>query len=252
MAWGGNSRPGLSGARDSGRGGDSCLLSHDGLAGKPVRLCSSKGERERWTMDGRPEQWRGVGDANRNSNRNGNSVSRRPPRESSRGGRSRSAGRPSGGGLRRRRPGQEKVVGRLLHEIFERRADDFPDAMAVECGPEACTYQELERRANRWARHLRGHGVGRGSCVGLLLPRSMDAYAAMLGILKAGAAYVPMDPSYPADRVGYILRDCGADALVTCRECAGKAAEFGGVVVLADDDRAAVEGGSAERLPARA
>ena len=84
------------------------------------------------------------------------------------------------------------------------------------------TYGELERRANQLARFLRSRGVRRGDCVGLWLPRSMDAYVALLGILKAGAAYVPLDPEYPAERVGFILSDCQARALVTTSELAAQ------------------------------
>ena len=77
------------------------------------------------------------------------------------------------------------------------------------------TYGELERRANQLAGFLRNRGVKRGDCVGLWLPRSLDAYIALLGILKAGAAYVPLDPDYPAARVSFILSDCQARALLT-------------------------------------
>ncbi len=82
------------------------------------------------------------------------------------------------------------------------------------------TYGELERRANQLARLLRSRGVRRGDCVGLWLPRSLDAHVALLGILKSGAAYVPLDPEYPAERVSFILSDCQAKALVTTSELA--------------------------------
>src|SRR5207245_2438427 len=82
----------------------------------------------------------------------------------------------------------------LLHEIFEAQADMRPEAVAVAFGREETTYAGLESRANCLARHLRTRGVGRGSIVAMLLPRTVDAYAALLGILKAGAAYVPIDP----------------------------------------------------------
>jgi len=69
------------------------------------------------------------------------------------------------------------------------------------------TYANLEARANRLARHLRACGVKTGTVVALLLPRSVDACATLLDILKAGAAYAPLDPEYPADRIAYILEN---------------------------------------------
>lgn len=137
---------------------------------------------------------------------------------------------------------------RALYQIFEAQADARPDAVAVLFDREETTYADLEQRANRLARHLRARGVRRGSFVALLLPRSVDAYAALLGILKAGAAYVPIDPEYPADRVAYILEDSGADALVTTAELAGCHASFGGVIVRVDADRQAIEAKSPARL----
>ena len=103
----------------------------------------------------------------------------------------------------------------LLHELFERQADARPNATALLCAGAHMTYGELERRSNQLARLLRQRGVGRGDCVGLWLPRSMDVLVALLGIMKAGAAYVPLDPEYPADRVAFVLADCRARAVVT-------------------------------------
>src|SRR5215470_8026374 len=128
----------------------------------------------------------------------------------------------------------------LLHGIFEAQADARPENVAVVFGREETTYASLESRANRLARHLRSRGVGRGSLVAMLLRRSVDAYAAILGILKSGAAYVPIDPEYPADRVDYILEDSGAGALVTSADLAQRHAAFEGAVVRVDADRDAI------------
>ena len=138
---------------------------------------------------------------------------------------------------------------RILHEIFEAQADFRPDAVAVHFGAERTTYLDLERRANRLARHLRTRGVRCGSRVGMVLPRSTDAYATILGILKAGAAYVPVDPDYPADRIEYILKDCGAETLVTTSELAGLSVGFEGTIIRLDDDRSAIDAESSARLP---
>jgi amino acid adenylation domain-containing protein len=101
-----------------------------------------------------------------------------------------------------------------LHELFERQADLQPGAPAVLCGDAALTYGELEARANRLAHHLRSLGVGRSEPVGLWMRRSLDLPAAVLGILKAGAIYMPLDAAWPAERVETILAGTGARALV--------------------------------------
>ena len=108
----------------------------------------------------------------------------------------------------------------LLHEPFEQQADACPDSIALICAGQRLTYGELERRANQLARFLQGRGVRRGDCVGLWLPRAPDAYIALLAILKAGAAYVPLDPDYPPARVSFILSDCHARALLTVGQAA--------------------------------
>jgi non-ribosomal peptide synthetase-like protein len=136
----------------------------------------------------------------------------------------------------------------LLHELFESTAEARKDAIAIVCGAESITYSKLEERANRLAHWLRGQGVRRGDCVGLLLPRSIELCAALLAILKTGAAYVPIDPSYPADRVGFILSDCKARALVTMRSLAERAAKFEGTFVLLGESQADIAAQSSARI----
>ncbi len=103
---------------------------------------------------------------------------------------------------------------RLSH-YFERTADATPDAVAIEAGEETITYDELERRANRLAHYLSDYGAGPGTTVGILLERSVETYVALLGVLKSGAAYVPMDVSYPAERIAFMASDSATVALVT-------------------------------------
>ncbi len=102
-----------------------------------------------------------------------------------------------------------------LHATFAARAAAAPAATAVVCGGERLSYGDLEARANRLANHLLARGVAPGSLVGLCLERSLDLPAAILGVLKAGCAYVPLDPDYPAERLAFLLADSRAAALVT-------------------------------------
>ncbi|MFC5184122.1 non-ribosomal peptide synthetase [Actinomadura harenae] len=99
------------------------------------------------------------------------------------------------------------VVTGSLVELFEERARRAPGATSVVFGPHRWTYAELDARANRVAQTLRARGVGREDLVGIRLDRSPDLIAALLGVVKAGAAYLPIDPSYPAERIAFMLAD---------------------------------------------
>lgn len=103
----------------------------------------------------------------------------------------------------------------LLHTYFEKQAYHYPDQVALVCRDRHLTYGELERSSNQLAHYLISTGITTGARVGLLIERSIEVYIAILGILKAGAAYVPMDPDYPADRVQYILEDSEVALLLT-------------------------------------
>jgi amino acid adenylation domain-containing protein len=91
-----------------------------------------------------------------------------------------------------------------MHRLFEEQAVRAPGAVAVICAGRSLTYGELDQRANRLAHRLRGLGAGRGDNVGVIFERSVDLVVALVAVLKAGAAYVPMEPEYPAVRKGYI------------------------------------------------
>ncbi|HET6762120.1 MAG TPA: amino acid adenylation domain-containing protein [Longimicrobiaceae bacterium] len=102
-----------------------------------------------------------------------------------------------------------------IHHLFESRAAEHPDAPAVIDAGATLTYAELDRRAGAVAAALRGMGVGPEARVAVCMPRCADLYAALLGVMKAGAAYVPLDPGYPAERLAGMAADAGVAALVT-------------------------------------
>lgn len=106
-------------------------------------------------------------------------------------------------------------------QLFERRAHERGSALAVVDDAGAITYRALELRANQLARLLQARGAGPGDVIGLLLPRVKDAIVAILAAHKLGAAYLPVDPEYPADRVRFMLEDSGARLCVCLREQTG-------------------------------
>ncbi|MGP2442969.1 non-ribosomal peptide synthetase, partial [Streptomyces sp. JW3] len=102
------------------------------------------------------------------------------------------------------------AVPATVPELFAAHAARTPDTVAVRCGTARLTYAELDRRANRLARYLRRRGAGPETRVALRLARGTDMIVAILGVWKAGAAYVPLDPEHPADRLAFMTRDSGA------------------------------------------
>lgn len=104
---------------------------------------------------------------------------------------------------------------RSLRDLFAEAVRRHPAAIAVELGNERLSYAELEARANRWAHVLRAHRVDANATVAICLERSLEQVVAVLAVLKAGAAYVPIDPAYPAPRRTYMLSDSRARVLLT-------------------------------------
>ena len=117
-----------------------------------------------------------------------------------------------------------------MPELFAEQVAARPDAVAVECEDAAITYGELDARANRLARHLIGLGVGPETVVGVCLSRvGVELIVALLAVLKAGGAYLPLDPEYPADRLAFMVQDARPVCVLTAselacrRRCAGVA-----------------------------
>lgn len=101
----------------------------------------------------------------------------------------------------------------FLHR-WQQAVDRYPERVAVSNNDTRLTYQELNGRTNRVARYLQSRGVARGDIVGIHLPRGLDAIVAILATLKAGAAYLPLDPAYPGERLDYMIRDSGVRHLI--------------------------------------
>ena len=117
--------------------------------------------------------------------------------------------------VRWNRQGEPLPVRESVKELFEEQAARRPDADAVVLGSERLTFGELNRRANQVAWKLRGQGVGPGTLVGVAMDKSPALVAAVLGVIKSGAAYVPLDPNYPADRLEFMIEDAAPALLLT-------------------------------------
>jgi len=103
----------------------------------------------------------------------------------------------------------------LIHQLFERQAEGTPDGPALACGNAALTYRELNSRANQLARYFKKCGVGQEALVGILMQRSLETVVAILATLKAGGAYLPLDPSYPAELLTFMINDARPTVVVT-------------------------------------
>lgn len=123
---------------------------------------------------------------------------------------------------------------KCLHQLFEEQVKRTPEAIAVVFEDQELTYGVLNRYADRLAQRLRELGVGPDVLVGLCVERSVDLVIGILGILKAGGAYLPLDPSYPKERLEFMLQDSGAPVIVTQRHISPSIPTRGAVRVCLD------------------
>jgi len=140
-----------------------------------------------------------------------------------------------------RQSGEENVTGLegsqgLLHKVFEKQVKRTPDAIAIVHEKNQITYAELNRKANHIAHELLARGVLPDQSVALYTERGVEMVCGLLGIIKAGGGYVPLEPSYPTERVKFILEDSTPVVLVTQASLAERAAMFGLPLVILDDE----------------
>ena len=127
-----------------------------------------------------------------------------------------------------------------IHRLFEEQVERTPERIALTCENQHLTYAELNARANQLAHYLRGRGVGPEARVAICMERCVEIVVALLGILKAGAAYLPIDPAYPKQRLGYTLEDAGARTLLTMEPLRERMPEQGVHVVCLDTERESI------------
>jgi amino acid adenylation domain-containing protein len=140
-----------------------------------------------------------------------------------------------------------------VHRLFEQQAAATPAAIAAGCAGSQISYGELNRRANRLARHLQALGVQENSLAGIYMQRSIDMIVALLAVHKAGAAYLPLDPAFPADRLAFMIEDSQTRIIIADSELTGHMPSHHAQVVVLDqaagDAAGAGSGGASENLP---
>jgi non-ribosomal peptide synthetase-like protein len=132
----------------------------------------------------------------------------------------------------------------LLHRLFEHAAQKYADRAAIVQGTRLLTYQEVNSKANRLAKKLIRQGIQPGDFVGLLLHRTPEVYIAMLGILKCGAAYVPLDSDFPEERIRFILEDASVKCLISNTAFQHSYQSFSGTILNTDRELSTVFTGS--------
>jgi amino acid adenylation domain-containing protein len=140
-------------------------------------------------------------------------------------------------------PGDSSVL-----QLIEEQAYEKPVAPAVVSGEESLTYADLNMRANQLADYIKGRGAGPGRLVGISLEPTLDMIVAVLAVLKAGAAYVPLDPAYPVERLSFLLQDCKPILVITREVLVPRLPALEERAVLLDRDAQAIASCSAKNL----
>lgn len=126
---------------------------------------------------------------------------------------------------------------RCMHQLFEEKANEQPDSPALYFRGQELSYAQLNSKSNQVAAYLRESGVRSGDFVGVLLNRSPGMLISLLGILKSGAAYVPLDPNYPGKRIAFMAEDSGAKAVITKKKYQTILPDFKGTIVVLDEEK---------------
>jgi amino acid adenylation domain-containing protein len=127
-----------------------------------------------------------------------------------------------------------------IHDLFDNQAKETPDAVALVCGEDSITYDELNTRANQMGHYLQRRGVGPEIRVGLCLSRSIEMIVALLGILKAGGAYVPLDPKFPRERLASVAQDADLRLILTQGQFQERVSGLGAEHICLDADGSAI------------
>lgn len=136
-----------------------------------------------------------------------------------------------------------------VHRVFEQQAQRIPNAIAVVCGGETLSYDQLNGRANQLARSLQRSGAAPGNLIGICLERSAEMPLAILAVLKAGCAYVPLDPSYPVERLAFMMKDAQLKAVVTNSRILPRIPQMPPQIICLDRDGSAIANESEKNLP---
>ena len=136
-----------------------------------------------------------------------------------------------------------------LHDLFSSQATRTPEAIAAICGKHSLSYYELNARANQLARYLSERGAGPETTVGISVDRGIDMIVSILGVLKSGAAYIPLDPRYPAERIRDIVEDARPCVIICKEHQRGKFSNTASEILSLDSEWGDIRGRSAERCP---